>query len=166
MTRSLLIAAAVAYVSVTGAAAETGVQADKVIFGQSAALDGPAAALGVGMRRGIEAAFAEVNAAGGVNGRKLELNSVDDGYEPERAIENTKTLIEIDQVFALIGAVGTPTSKAAQPIATEAMVPYIGPFTGAGLSAGPVARQCRQLPGELRPRDRSLGETSNRRPEL
>ena len=68
----------------------------------------------------------------------LELMSVDDGYEPERAIENTKTLIEIDQVFALIGAVGTPTSKAAQPIATEAAVPYVGPFTGAGFLRDPA----------------------------
>ena len=137
MKTSLLFAAAVMLSGATVALAETGVQADKVTFGQSAALDGPAAALGQGMKLGIEAAFAEVNAAGGVEGRKLELISVDDGYEPERAIENTKSLIEIDQVFALIGAVGTPTSKAAQPIATEAMVPYIGPFTGAGFLRDP-----------------------------
>lgn len=119
------------------ASAETGVEADKIVFGQSAALDGPAAALGQGMQLGIRAAFEEANAAGGVEGRKLELISVDDGYEPERAIENTNTLIEIDQVFALIGAVGTPTSKAAQPIATDAKVPYIGPFTGAGFLRDP-----------------------------
>lgn len=121
-----------------GAVAEIGVHADKVVFGQSAALDGPAAALGQGMQLGIQAAFQEANAAGGVDGRMLELVSVDDGYEPERAIENTKTLIEIDQVFALIGAVGTPTSKAAQPIATEAAVPYVGPFTGAGFLRDPA----------------------------
>ena len=113
-------------------AEEAGVADGAVKFGQSAALDGPAAALGQGMRLGLEAAFAEINDKGGVHGRKLELVSIDDGYEPERAIENTRRLITEEQVFALIGAVGTPTSKAAQPISTEANVPYLGAFTGAG----------------------------------
>ncbi|MEM7172483.1 MAG: ABC transporter substrate-binding protein [Pseudomonadota bacterium] len=119
--------------SLSGVAqAEPGLYDDRIVFGQSAALDGPAGALGSGMRTGIMAAFEEANRNGGVNGRQLELISYDDGYEPERAIAQTKKLIEEDQVFALIGAVGTPTSKAAQPIATDAGVPFIGPFTGAG----------------------------------
>src|SRR5215208_2324841 len=90
--------------------AESGVSDDRIVFGQSAAFDGPAAALGLGMREGILAAFGEANAAGGVNGRRLELVSYDDGYEPERAIKNTNHLIKDDQVFTLIGEVGTPTS--------------------------------------------------------
>lgn len=117
--------------------AEQGVSSDKIVFGQSAALEGPASALGLGMKAGILAAFEEANRAGGVNGRKLELKSVNDNYEPEAAIANTKALIEQDQVFALIGAVGTPTSKATQPIATDAKVPFIGPFTGAGFLRAP-----------------------------
>lgn len=112
--------------------AEPGGTDTAVSFGQSAALGGPAAALGQGMQAGILAAFEEANRKGGVAGRQLELKSDDDGYEPKRAIDNTRKLIEQDQVFALIGAVGTPTSKATQPIATEAEVPFIGPFTGAG----------------------------------
>ena len=67
-----------------------------------------------------------------MRGRRLELKSYDDGYEPDRAIDNTRKLIDEDEVFALIGEVGTPTSKAVQPIATAARVPFIGPFTGAG----------------------------------
>ncbi len=102
-----------------------------VVFGQSAALEGPARELGQGMRLGIAAAFGEVNEAGGVYGRRLELISLDDGYEPEAAIRNTRRLISVEKVFALIGPVGTPTSAAAQPITTEAGVPYIGAFTGA-----------------------------------
>jgi ABC-type branched-subunit amino acid transport system substrate-binding protein len=90
------------------------------------------------MREGIVAAFEEANAAGGVNGRLVELISYDDGYEPEKAIENTYRLIKDDQVFALIGEVGTPTSNAAQPIATEANVPFIGPFTGAAFLRNPA----------------------------
>ncbi len=108
-----------------------GVTLDRVRFGQSAALTGPAAALGQGMRLGIRAAFAETNAQGGVHGRQLELVSLDDGYEPAAALENTRTLLREEQVFALIGAVGTPTSRAAAPVATDERVPYIGAFTGA-----------------------------------
>ena len=122
------------------ARAEPGVFEDKIVFGQSAAFKGPAAALGLGMRQGILAAFKEANAAGGVNGRKLELVSYNDGYEPNKAIENTKRLIQEDEVFALIGEVGTPTSKAAQPIATDAGVPFIGPFTGAEFLRNPYKR--------------------------
>ncbi len=112
--------------------AEDGVTSDKIVFGQAAALDGPAAALGLGMQAGICAAFHEANRAGGVNGRKLELISIDDGYEPDRSIKAVKKLIGEDKVFSLIGPVGTPTSKATQPIATDAKVPFVGPFTGAG----------------------------------
>ena len=117
--------------------AEPGVFDDRILFGQSAAFEGPAAALGLGMREGILAAFAEANTTGGVNGRRLELVSYDDGYEPEKAIANTKRLIEEDGVFALVGEVGTPTSNAAQPIATDAGVPFIGPFTGAAFLRDP-----------------------------
>ena len=113
------------------AAAQNGVTADKIIFGQAAALDGPASALGQGMRDGLLAAFAEANKAGGVKGHKLELTSIDDGYEPTRSVAAAKQLIDQDKVFALVGSVGTPTSVAVQPIAAEAGVPFIGAVTGA-----------------------------------
>jgi ABC-type branched-subunit amino acid transport system substrate-binding protein len=132
-----LAAGAFVLASLSPAVAEDGVTADSITFGQSAVLDGPAAALGQGMRAGIQAAFDEVNARGGVHGRKLKLVSRDDGYEPERAIAQTRKLIEEDKVFALIGPVGTPTSAAAQPIATAAHVPFIGAFTGAGFLRNP-----------------------------
>lgn len=117
--------------------ADNGVTSDKIVLGQSAAFEGPASALGLGMRLGLQAAFAEVNTKGGINGRSVELITYDDGYEPEKAITNTNTLIEKDKVFALIGSVGTPTSKAAQPVAKTAGVPFIGPFTGAGFLRDP-----------------------------
>ena len=110
-----------------------GFTATEVKFGQSAALTGPSAALGQGMMTGIDAAFKEVNAEGGVHGRMLELKTLDDRYEPDPAFANTRKLIEEDQVFGLIGAVGTPTSRAALPVAEEAEVPFIAPFTGAQL---------------------------------
>ncbi len=110
---------------------EPGVTDARILFGQSAAFTGPAAELGTGMRLGIQAAFDEVNRNGGVNGRLLELTSVDDEYEPEMAIANTIHLINEEEVFALIGAVGTPTSRSAVPLIEDAGVPYIAPFTGA-----------------------------------
>jgi branched-chain amino acid transport system substrate-binding protein len=122
---------------VTLAAAESGVTVDTILFGQAAALDGPASALGQGMRSGIQAAFDEINKVGGVHGRKLKLISLDDGYEPDRSIIQTRKLIQEEKVFALIGPVGTPTANATQPIATAAKVPFIGAFTGAGFLRNP-----------------------------
>ena len=108
-----------------------GVSAERVLFGQSAAFSGPAQELGTNMRLGILAAFHEVNERGGVHGRMLELASLDDAYEPEAAVTNTLRLIEKEGVFALIGEVGTPTSRSATPVAADSSVPFIAPFTGA-----------------------------------
>ena len=108
-----------------------GVFDDRIVFGQSAAFSGPARELGANMRLGIQAAFHEVNESGGVNGRVLELISFDDAYEPEAAVNNTLKLIEQEEVFALIGEVGTPTSRSATPVAADAGIPFIAPFTGA-----------------------------------
>lgn len=135
---AVVLVSAVAANSV--ALGQVGVHDDTIVFGQSAAFKGPAAALGLGMREGILAAFREANEAGGVHGRELRLISYNDGYEPEKAIENTIRLIEEDEVFALVGEVGTPTSKAVQPIATERGVPFIGPFTGAAFLRDPALR--------------------------
>ncbi len=136
--RAMLGPAIIAFIVwILPARADPGVFDDRIVFGQSAALKGQAAALGLGMRDGILAAFQEANAAGGVHGRKLDLVSYNDGYQPEVAIANTKRLIDEDQVFALIGEVGTPTSKAVQPITTEQGVPFIGPFTGANFLRDP-----------------------------
>src|SRR6202161_2041886 len=96
---------------------EIGVSADTILFGQAAALEGPSAALGQGMRQGILAAFEEVNAKGGIHGRRLKLVSRDDGYDPDRSVVQTIKLLDEDKVFALIGAVGTPTTIATVPIA-------------------------------------------------
>jgi ABC-type branched-subunit amino acid transport system substrate-binding protein len=129
-----LKAVSVAFIAGLAAAspafAEDGVAADKIVFGQAAALDGPTAALGQGMKAGINAAFAEANKAGGVKGHKLELKSVDDGYEPTKSIEAVNKLLGEDKVFAIAGAVGTPTSVATQPLADKAGAPFIGAFTG------------------------------------
>lgn len=117
--------------------AESGVTASTVLLGQSAPLTGPAAALGTEMRTGAKVYFDYVNSKGGVYGRKIELRSLDDGYEPARTVPNTKKLIDEDKVFALFGYVGTPTSVAALPVFTQAKVPFFGAFTGAEVLRDP-----------------------------
>jgi branched-chain amino acid transport system substrate-binding protein len=113
---------------------------DTIVLGQSVALTGPAQQLGLDMQAGAKIYFDSVNAKGGVNGRRIVLKTLDDGYEPERAAANTKKLINDEKVFALFGYVGTPTSAAAMPIFTEARVPFVGPFTGAELLRAPPNR--------------------------
>jgi len=111
-----------------------------LVLGQSAAVTGPAAQLGLQMHQGARLYFDAVNAQGGVGGRPIELRLLDDGYEPDRCKANTEQFIAKD-VFALFGYVGTPTSLAALPLVNEAKVPFFGPFTGAQALRDPFSRQ-------------------------
>ena len=102
----------------------------KIILGQSAAFTGPAAQLGIQFYNGAKLYFDQINAQGGVGRRLIEIRNLDDGYEPDRCFENTRKLLA-DDVFALFGYIGTPTSIVALPLATKDKVPFIAPFTGA-----------------------------------
>ena len=126
-----LAAALLAAATPAARADEVGVSSDAILFGQAAALEGPSSALGQRLRQGIVAAFGEINANGGVHGRKLQLISRDDGYDPDRSVAQTLRLIDDDKVFALIGAVGTPTAMATIPVTSARNIPFIGPFSGA-----------------------------------
>lgn len=123
-----------------GTSALVHAQADsKIILGQSAPLTGPAAQLGVQFQQGARLCFDQVNAQGGVGKRLIELQTLDDGYEPDRCAENTRKLIA-DDVFALFGFIGTPTSVVALPQATKAKIPFIAPCTGAMVLREPFNR--------------------------
>ncbi len=126
--------------AICGAASAQGVSSSTILIGQSAAQSGPAQELGKEMRAGAEAYFEAINKAGGINGRKIKLISLDDGYEPDKAVANTRKLINDEKVLALFGYVGTPTSNAALPVFTEAKVPFIGAFTGAQSLRDPFNR--------------------------
>lgn len=106
----------------------------EILLGMSTVLSGPAADLGKDMRLGVLAGLERANRAGGVNGRRLKLIALDDGYEPGRTAPNMRELIEKDNVLAVIGNVGTPTAIAAIPIAKEERMLFFAPFTGAGVS--------------------------------
>jgi ABC-type branched-subunit amino acid transport system substrate-binding protein len=121
-------------------------QEKKLVLGQSAAFSGPAAQLGVQLNKGAKIYFDQVNANGGVNGQDIELRILDDGYEPDRCKANTERFIK-DDVFALFGYVGTPTSLAALPLVNEAKIPFFGPFTGAEALRDPFSRYVFHLRG-------------------
>lgn len=112
----------------------------RIVIGQSAALSGAAAQLGQQFQAGAQLAFAQVNAQGGIGRRQIELRSLDDGYEPERCAENTRRFVS-DEVLALFGYIGTPTSLAALPLVTQAGLPFIAPFSGAMALRKPFRRQ-------------------------
>ena len=115
------------------APAVRGVTDSEIRFGISAPFSGPAKELGQNMKLGIEAAFNVANANGGIFGRKLRLVAADDGYEPGRTAGTMAQLYEKDQVFGLIGNVGTPTAVVALPYALDRKMLFFGAFTGAGL---------------------------------
>ena len=128
--RCSLLAAGVFWAS-GSVIAEPGLSPQEVRIGMVNAQSGPAAALGLGMHSGAQAYFDRINAQGGVNGRRITLLSQDDGYEPDRTAAHTRDLLNAQQAFVLLGYVGTPTSRAALPLALQAQVPYLFPLTGA-----------------------------------
>jgi branched-chain amino acid transport system substrate-binding protein len=115
-------------------ASAPGVTAREIRIGMSAAFRGTAAGLGVEFYRGAQACYEEVNARGGVYGRTVTVQALDDGYEPLPCIRNTVDLIERQGVFFLSNYVGTPTLTRALPVIrryADQHVILVGNFTGA-----------------------------------
>ncbi len=112
-------------------AQEGGLSGKSLTIGCSAALSGPLAGFGTDLRQGAEAAIAQINARGGVHGRALQLHMVDDGYVPQRTIDNVKQMLGQGSAFALLSCVGTPNNTAILPMVEEAGIPYVAPLTGA-----------------------------------
>jgi ABC-type branched-subunit amino acid transport system substrate-binding protein len=117
----------------TAAPAIVGVSDTEVTLGMAAPLAGASKELGRQMKTGVDVAFAQANADGGVNGRKVKLVALDDGYEPTRTREVMRELAEQRGVFGFVGNVGTPTAAVAVPYALERKMLFFGPFTGASL---------------------------------
>src|SRR5437879_5201072 len=110
-----------------------GIGEKEIRFGIAAPFSGSARELGRQMKLGIETAFNRINDSGGVDGRMLKLFGADDGYEPSRTGEAMKQRYEKDQVFGIIGNVGTPTAVVGIPFALERKMLFFGAFTGAGI---------------------------------
>jgi len=113
------------------AAAEPGITADRILIGQAAGFTGSVAGTVKELTAGAQLYFDHVNARGGVHGRKIVLEQMDDGFDPKRSPDVFKKLIEEKQVFAMFLSRGTPTNEAAYPVLEAAKVPLVGPSTGA-----------------------------------
>jgi ABC-type branched-subunit amino acid transport system substrate-binding protein len=121
-------------------AADPGISDNTITLGMSSPFSGTNGAYGLEMRQTIEAYFEQLNKAGGVNGRKLELVAIDDGYETDRSIANSKSLIEEKKVFALLAYYGSsPTTESMNKIFGPAKVPLVGTISGAGTLREPVS---------------------------
>lgn len=113
--------------------ADPGVTDSTITLGMSAPLSGPNGAYGLEMRQIIQAYFEQINKSGGINGRKLDLIALDDGYETERTLANTKTLVGEKNAFALLAFYGSsPTTEAMNKVFGPAKVPLVGTISGAG----------------------------------
>jgi branched-chain amino acid transport system substrate-binding protein len=108
-----------------------GVTAESIVFGLAAPFSGPSKELGRQMKVGLEAAFAQVNDAGGIHGRKLLLVPEDDGLEPSRTPAALRSLWEKRKVFALVGNVGASNALASVPFVLERRTLLVGAFSGA-----------------------------------
>ena len=111
-------------------AAEPGITDTTIKLGQTMPYSGPASAYSAVGRTEV-AFFAMLNDQGGINGRKIELISLDDGYSPPKTVEQVRRLVEQDEVFAIVGSLGTPTNIAVQKYLNAKKVPQIMPFSGA-----------------------------------
>ena len=106
-----------------------GVTDTEIRIGQTMAYSGPASAYGT-LGRAASAYFAMINAGGGVNGRKINLLSVDDGFSPPKTVEQTRKLVEQDEVLFMFNSLGTATNTAVQKYLNARKVPQL--FLGAG----------------------------------
>jgi branched-chain amino acid transport system substrate-binding protein len=126
-----LVAATAAPALISSAWAQDGVSAKTISIGSTCALSGPLADYGLGIKAGVQAAMQEINGKGGIGGRQLQFQMLDDAYAPPRSVENFKQLLAGESVLALLSCFGTGNNAALLPLVEEAGMPYVAPFTGA-----------------------------------
>ncbi|MEE8398233.1 MAG: ABC transporter substrate-binding protein [Desulfobacterales bacterium] len=120
--------------------AETGVTDTEIIIGSHLDLSGPIAGWGANVKMGLEMRAREINAAGGIYGRKIRLVIEDNGYDPKKAIMATSKMINRDKVFCFLGNMGSPTAGATKPLISRKKIPQLFPLTGASLFFTPYDR--------------------------
>ncbi|MGL5167121.1 MAG: ABC transporter substrate-binding protein [Afipia sp.] len=108
-----------------------GISPTEIVIGSHQDLSGPIKGWGVPVSNGMKMAVDEINAAGGINGRKFKLIMEDSGYDPKRAVLASQKMIEKDKIFAMVGPMGSPTVLAAQDILFDAGVFQLFPLTAA-----------------------------------
>jgi branched-chain amino acid transport system substrate-binding protein len=125
-------AAMLALVAVSPALAQTqGVSSSEIVIGTAQDLSGPIVSLSKPAVNGMRMRVDEINAAGGIHGRKLRLVVEDHGYDPKKAVLAAQKMVQQDRIFAAVGSIGTPTAVAAMPIYLDRNVAHLFPLTGA-----------------------------------
>ncbi|MGE0498093.1 MAG: ABC transporter substrate-binding protein [Ramlibacter sp.] len=102
-----------------------------LVIGCTAAMTGPLGGFGQNMKQGVDAALRQINARGGVQGRPLSFEVLDDAYVPARSVENARKLLADSNIVALMGCLGTPNNAAISPLIEAAGTPHLAPLTGA-----------------------------------
>ena len=105
-----------------------GVTDTEIVLGSIQDLSGPVASVGAPMRDGMTLAVEDINAAGGINGRKIRLLIEDSGYDPKKGVLAAQKLVAQDKIFAMIATLGSAVTQATQPIALDRNVPYLFPL--------------------------------------
>ncbi len=133
--------AALVALSVSAAFAQTqGVSKNEIVIGTEQDLSGPIVAFSKQLKNGMEMRVEEINAAGGIHGRKLKLIIEDHGYDPKKAVLATQKLVQKDKIFAMVGSIGTAPAMAAMPILFEKNIPHLFPLTAAREMYEPLHR--------------------------
>ena len=117
-----------------------GVSKTEIVLGTEQDLSGPIVAFSKQLKNGMEMRVEEINAAGGINGRKLKLIVEDHGYDPKKAVLATQKLVQKDKIFAMVGSIGTAPAMAAMPILFDKNIPHLFPLTAAREMYEPLHR--------------------------
>ncbi|MGD9952295.1 MAG: ABC transporter substrate-binding protein [Burkholderiales bacterium] len=135
------VIAVLASLSAGAAIAQTqGVSRGEIVIGSMQDLSGPIVAFSKQLKNGMEMRVEEINAQGGIHGRKLRLIVEDHGYDPRKSVLGAQKLVQRDRIFAMVGTIGTPTALASMPILFEKNVPHLFPLTAARQMYEPLHR--------------------------
>jgi branched-chain amino acid transport system substrate-binding protein len=131
--------ATLALIAATPALAQQGVTANEIVIGTAQDLSGPIVNFSKAAVNGMRMRVDEVNAAGGVNGRKLRLVVEDHGYDPKKAVLAAQKMVQQDKIFASLGSIGTATAMAAMGFYLDNKVAHLFPLSGAREMFEPTA---------------------------
>ena len=134
-----IIVVSLALIAATPALAQQGVSPTEIVLGTAQDLSGPIVNFSKATVNGMRMRVEEINAAGGINGRKLRLIVEDHGYDPKRAVLAAQKLVQQDKIFAAVGSIGTSTAMAAMPIYLDNKVAHLFPLSGAREMFDPIA---------------------------
>jgi branched-chain amino acid transport system substrate-binding protein len=138
--KRIIAAAAVLFAGAAFAQQPQGVSKNEIVIGSMQDLSGPIVAFSKQLKNGMEMRVEEINAQGGIHGRKLKLVIEDHGYDPKKAVLATQKLVQKDKIFAMVGTIGTPTALPSMPILFEKNIPHLFPLTAAREMYEPLHR--------------------------